>query len=99
MIKGWQAFCNKAIQTREIKNNPMSVGQLISLTTKPPEEIKGLSLPSKDITALYYFVGTSEDISYFILADLIDERSLMKWKDKIENKNIINFDNYKLLSY
>lgn len=95
MLEDKKIYAHKIIQTRTVKNGTMTIGSVLNLITELDDPIDGTPTPIN--SAPYFYVGSTHDIGYFILCDVVNERALLEMKRKMENRentfqnNIIQF--------
>lgn len=82
MLKDKKIYANKFIQTRNVNGIPMKIGEILFLITDMGLDDDGIN--SKLKSEPYYYVGSTNDIGYFVLADIINEIGLTQCKRKIE---------------
>ena len=90
MLEDKKIYAHKLIQTRKVENGSMTIGCILNLITDLENPKDGLPTPIN--SAPYFYVGSTNDVGYFILAELINERALLELKRNMETKER-NFQN------
>lgn len=78
MFNNRQMYANKLIQTREILNDSMTIGSILNLIVDIDIDSK-----TKPQSEPYYYIGSTNNVGYFIRADIVNEKNLLTFKKSI----------------